>query len=75
MKKKGSPAKISVLWEKKHSKKNRDTPNIQKVFDTRTIPKQRRVPLRIFSVLWDKKNSSENRDITLECLQVLDTRK
>ena len=68
-KKRVHPRKFRYFETKNIRKKNRDTPNSQKVFDTRTILKQRRVPLRIFSVLWDKKNSSKNRDLTLECLK------
>ena len=55
MKKKGSPAKTSVLWDKKHSKENRDTPNMQKVSDTRTSLKQRRFPYESFRYCETKK--------------------
>ena len=67
------PRKVSVLWDKKYSTENLDTPNNQRIFDTKAFLKHIRVPLRILLVLWDKKFSTINRDSPLLCLNIFDT--
>ena len=67
------PRKVSVLWDKKYSTENLDTPNNQRNFDTKAFLKHIRVPLRILLVLWDKKFSTKNSDTPLLCLKIFDT--
>ena len=57
-----------VLWYKKLSTENRDTPSLFlsiKFLDTRKFLKRRRVRPRNVPMLWDGKLSTENRDTPL----------
>ena len=56
--------KFSVLWDKK-DRQNRDTAIIQKIFDSRTFLKHRRVRPRCFLAIWDKHFPTEKRDTPL----------
>ena len=52
-----------VLWVKKFSTENRDTPPLLHVIPRyQTFSDTQKGPLRSFSVLWDKNFSTENRD-------------